>query len=686
MKLISFLVIPALTGLTLGISGISSSVSVPEGVHLTERAALGLTGDEGIADIDIHMVTNVLNRSAGITGASDPASARLLLSGNANAIVLDDQRTFTWQRIDRGRFEVNRRILVLNQEGRDHGIINLFYNEFRTVRSAEAAIYTLSGQRVNRIRTRDFSDIRANTGNMVDSYRVRSGEIFHDQYPYILEISYTIQYNSFITFPSWTPVSGSTALASGSYTVDVPATLPIEHHARNFGDRSMDPEITQRSGNRVHYTWTASAMPARRAAPMSAPADREAPVLQVRSEEFRYAGHNGSTASWQDFGNWVAGLWHGRDQLPEDVKADVRRLTEGLETDYEKIDAIYRFLQQNTRYVSIQLGIGGLQTERADNTYRDRYGDCKALTNYMMAMLSAIGIESYPALIRAGRHVPPIQEDFPSQAFNHVVLFIPMADDTLWVECTSKTSPLGYLGSMNADRTTLVVRGGGKSELIRTPAYSFTENFQHRHGTMELDRDGNLDVRFTTAFGSVQSEHIRHIFTQESPRRQQEFLSAHIDHSGLSIRSTHVQISETLPSAELQVSATLRRYANLTGSRLHFQPNILERSRFRVQPDSARTQPVYFNFPYQDTDSLIYRLPNGFSVEFLPDNQLVETPYTRYEVQYHYDEERHTLLYVRRLEILQDYLPAEMYPELMQFFTAVNRHDNDRLILSRRFD
>src|SRR3546814_20146460 len=76
-----------------------------------------------------------------------------------------------------------------------------------------------------------------------------------------------------------------------------------------------------------------------------------------------------------------------------DVCSSDLQLVSDADSDREKAARIYHYMQQKNRYVSIQVGIGGLQPMFAEEVDRLSYGDCKGLANYTRSEERRVGKE-----------------------------------------------------------------------------------------------------------------------------------------------------------------------------------------------------------------------------------------------------------------------------------------------------
>ena len=108
------------------------------------------------------------------------------------------------------------------------------------------------------------------------------------------------------------------------------------------------------------------------------------------------------------------------------------------------------------------------------------YGDCKALVNYMMALLKVAGIPSYYTLVYSGDEKISMLRNFASAAQgDHVILCVPFGQDTTWLECTNQHIPFGFLGTFTDDRDVVVCTPEG-GLVTHTPRYRDSLNVQRR--------------------------------------------------------------------------------------------------------------------------------------------------------------------------------------------------------------
>ena len=195
------------------------------------------------------------------------------------------------------------------------------------------------------------------------------------------------------------------------------------------GDRLRISESRLPNGGQV-VEVSAQSLPPLESEPYDLPLHQTMPVVYFAPSDFRYAGTEGNMATWQDFGRWQYALLQGRDGLDEAFCQQLHALTDTCSTDRQRVRLLYDYLAANTRYVSIQLGIGGWQPIAAEEVHRTGFGDCKGLSNFMAAMLREVGVESVYTIISTRNE--RLLTDYASiSQMNHAILQVPLPGDTL---------------------------------------------------------------------------------------------------------------------------------------------------------------------------------------------------------------------------------------------------------------
>jgi transglutaminase-like putative cysteine protease len=599
-----------------------------------------------------------------------------VLLKSANAVIRQQDSRLEINSSKNAVYKDHYVITILNENGDDWADFEEYYTKMRSISSVEGYLYDMMGKQLKKMKFKDLEDLSGVSGsNLIDDYRVKHHNFYYKVYPYTIEYTVEIELKSTLFFPMWSPQEKENlSVEHSTMSIVCPEDYKFRYKAYHY---SGDPVITKEKGNNVS-TWEASNMTAIIREPYAPLWHELSTVVIFGPTDFQVDDYKGNMASWQDFGKFVYSLKKDRDQLPDQIKKAVHDLSDGLDTK-EKIVRLYQYLQKNTRYISIQLGIGGWQPFDATYVATKAYGDCKALTNYMYSLLKEAGIPSIYTLIRAGSNSGYITDDFPSQQFNHVILCVPQPKDSIWLECTSQTLPAGYLSDFTCNRFALLIdESGGK--LVRTPRYGIKENLENRNVKAVLQDNGTLNVNVTTNYGGLQQDELHQLINNVSKDKVKEYLHEQLDFATYDISKFDYKENRTaLPSIDESLDITVSNYANITGKRLFIVPNVMTRTHQKFSVDSTRKFDVVFNLEYQDVDTVEIELPKGYEAETIPKEVSVKSRFGLYSCSVKLTGNK--LYYYRNIERFSGRFPANSYEDLRQFYEAIYKADRNRVVL-----
>jgi len=355
-------------------------------------------------------------------------------------------------------------------------------------------------------------------------------------------------------------------------------------------------------------------------------------------------------------------------------------LVKNTQDDREKVKIIYNYLQKNFRYVSIQLGIGGFKPFSADFTDKKKYGDCKALSNYMKAALKSVGIPSCVAIINAHYNSEPVDPAFPSDKFNHVILCVPHQQDSIWLECTSSNIEFGKLGTFTENRNALLVTDNG-GVLVATPASKSSDNKFFVTTTINLEEDGggltNTVFRSTGEFRRQMD-----YMLNEKKDDQKEFIVHDMGFKQPDEFEFKKEESADLYINDLKMSVE-KLPEFIAGNKMFFTTRLYKIWEGKLPKAEKRHHDFYFQYPYQQNDTTIIKLPAGFTSDALPQAKTLSSKYSSYTTKYWYDESQKAIYSTARLELKQHKIPAADYAEVKKFFDEVTMDDTQRIVVKK---
>ncbi len=593
------------------------------------------------------------------------------------AVIRIKESQFEILSVSQSVHKVHYVVTILNEKAKFMAANVAHYDKLRKILTFKGTAYDALGNEVKKLKQSEIVDQSATSGGtLFDDNRIKYADLSQPNYPYTVEYEYEIQENFIYGIPGFSIYSDDeVSIQSATYTVIYPTNLTPRFKLVKVSA----PNKQALSGGREQVTWAFNNIKPSKFEPYSPSLTQFVPNIMAAPSIFEYDGYQGNMSTWKEYGKWNALLNLGRDGLPDATKEKVRDITKGMTTTEQKAKAIYEYLQGKTRYVGIQLGIGGLQPFPASVVDQTGYGDCKALSNYMVTMLSVVGIKGYYTIIESGKDADEVVADFPSHQWNHAIVGVPNGKDTLWLECTSQTNPFNYPGTFTGDRMALMItEDGGK--LVRTTKYTPEQNRQTRTADVTVDLLGNGNAKVVTNYGGTQYENggLQFILGNQTDE-QKKWVQNNTDIPSFTVNTFSMNERRSkLPSVTVKLDLTLNRLASVSGKRFFISPNLMNKNSYIPEKIANRKTDVVQRSNYLDLDTVIFHFPENLYPEFLPAPVKIATRFGEYETKYQFDEGK--LIYIRRMKVWKGTFPKETYNELVDFYKNVSKSDNTKVV------
>ena len=599
------------------------------------------------------------------------------LKNRANAVIRDSKTIVDMRSAENVMLSVSKAITVLNKNGDRQAQLALFYDKNVAIKSAKGEIYDEFGKQIAKFSLSNFRDESAiNDFSLFEDNRVKYYIPQVNSYPYTIVYQYEIRNKQNLVIPQWRPLTGfDVSLEKGSYQFICNPDDEIRIHPRNYKD---EPEETVVDKQR-NLLWKVENMAAKKHEPYAPNPELYFTSIKVAPVNFSYYNFKGSYTDWKALGQLSYDyLLKDRRALPPETVVAIKDLVKDAPNDKAKAKKIYEYFQRKTRYISVQIGIGGFQPIKAAEVDRLGYGDCKGLVNYMQALLEAVGIESYYCVVEAGEEKTDFLPSFASmEQGNHIILCLPLNGETTWLECTSQDAPFGYLGSFTDDRWVLAcTKDGGK--LMKTPKFETLKSEQLRTGELSLSKDGKIKGNITTTFTGSQFDNHFYL-VKKSPTEREKELKHLYDINNLEFTAIELDANVDQPLFTEKLGIDIREYASTSTDKITLAPNLFNQKR-TVPTVRNRTLPLELKRGYTDVDSLSFKLGEGIIPIILPKTFKLETKFGSYELDIKLKEGK--LLYYRKLLMKDGVFDASDYEAFEIFVNEVASNDRIRATLA----
>lgn len=611
-----------------------------------------------------------------------------------DAVLLYSEKNVTVASADKIKTVERRVYKILRPDGRKFGIV---FVPFRS-----------PGQKINYIhgwslppQGKDY-EVKDKDAVEVSLSDIEGAELISDIREKLLRIpaadpgnivgyEYEIEENPLVLQDRWSFQSESPARES-HYSISLPSGWEYKSSFLNY------PEVhpVQNGGNT--WQWVVNDVKGLRS-------EREMPPMQGLLGQMIVSFYppGGSKdkefSNWPEMGSWYWNLERGRADASADMKQKVAAVTAGSSNSVDKMRALAAFVQDNIRYVAIELGIGGWQPHPAPDTFAHGYGDCKDKANLMRSMLHEIGINSFQVAINTDRG--SITPATPAhQGFNHQILAIQLPSDAdnpaliatmqhpklgklLFFDPTDELTPFGQIrGELQQNYGLLVTAEGG--EIVELPEQPAAMNGIRRTAKFTLNElgllSGEVEEFRMGDRASAERWKLRNV-TNDKDRVKpiEDLLSGSISNFQIT-KASILNFSQTAQPFGFRYSFAAQNYAKNAGGLLLVRPRVLGvKSQALLETKEPRQFPIEFEGPVRDTDSFEITIPDGYVVDDVPPPVDADFGFASYHSKT--ETNGNVLSYTRTFEVKELSVPVSKADELKKFYRIIASDERNTAVL-----
>ena len=597
---------------------------------------------------------------------------------NASKVTLLDLADIVVQSDGSSRTVTRQVVKVLNERGRDEGEVSIPYNAaFETVKIVRARTILPSGK-VIAVKPGEIRDGGVDEGDgsysdaRVKSFSlpaVNDGAVL--EYEYVTDAKKPLMPGNFWT--KWWFQTGTDPVSLSRLTVTMPKTLVAREALKNT---TLKPTVrASKDGKTITRTWQAANVPTIEFEPMMPRSDRVAPHLALSTVN-----------SWDDIAAWYYKLAKNRMTADATIKAQVASLTRGKTTPEEKAKAIFYHVEEKTRYVALEYGIGGYQPRPASDTCRNQYGDCKDMATLLVAMLREAGVTAYPVLLRAGS-TARVREELPSaNAFNHAICLAEINGKKYWLDATAGIATWGVVPGSDRGCDVLVIRDGGRGQFEVIPPASPAENKMDQNVKLTLAPDGSASGTVTVRGVGDPDFGLRYALRNTRPDKIKDMVGALarslapnaqlVDYTVSDFRDKDVPVTIT---ARVQIP----RWAQKTGTLLIFKARAEQGAGSGQSPfqTDKREHAIFQENAGMGAATMEITLPAGYTLLSAPESVDLVSELGRFRRTVTTEEGKLTVAVEaenRRADI-----PAARYPEVRKYYATLIETADEPVVIKK---
>jgi hypothetical protein len=320
----------------------------------------------------------------------------------------------------------------------------------------------------------------------------------------------------------------------------------------------------------------------------------------------------------------------------ESLKRLADSLTNGMETDLEKVKEIYYWVQSKVKYIAFGDGYGGFIPRDPDLIYERRFGDCKDMSCLTINLLKELEIPAYFTWVGT-RSIPyGYSELFTPQVDNHMIAtYIDKQGKTYFLDATDSYLEFGRPSAFIQGKEVLISKG--KKDYLLEQVPIMDANISSERDSVYLTiKEEKLVGKGNALFTGYYAAEVYRSFKDATDEQMKLRLKARLSKGSNKFISSNIdfkQINNSKDSLSVSYDFEIGSYLNYIGNAIYLDLNLSKQIK-GLKVDDKHNTPLILDYKWKLNKVFVLDIPNGYSLSYLPNEKKGSNDMMEYTIKY----------------------------------------------------
>ena len=352
---------------------------------------------------------------------------------------------------------------------------------------------------------------------------------------------------------------------------------------------------------------------------------------------------------------------------------DLEKILANNTTDQDKIGAIFEFVKSQVKWN----GFYGKYAEKGVRAaYKENTGNVADINLMLTSMLRSAGLEANPVLVSSRGNGVPL---FPTlNGFDYVISIVQFPDNSyVLLDATELYSLPNVLPvrALNWDGRIVTKDGTSSWVKLSSTKHAIEDNMMMVKISDDLIVEGLIRTKYENLNALNFRKNYNHI-------KEEELIKDYEENNNIETEEFKILNQEDIYKDIVRnVKFSSEDLIEQIGNKLYIEPNLFLTKRENPFKLAERKYPVDFATAWRDINRVSIEIPEGYTVEKLPESFAIALPNNLGVFKYQVSQNGNKVKSLSILEFNSAMIPSEYYAYLKDFYSKLVKKQTEKIVL-----